>query len=373
MALVGFSFSPSAVATRADGETEPTSSEPIQTSEEIPSEPEMASSEPVSEPIEESSPELSSEPAEPSSEASEPSSETVENPAKVRYSVFYLNSANEEVADKSDVILGEKTYQHGDVQFFADSWEVGDEIRFSIKRNASYKAEGTRLYIGSYAISSVSVSFADATSQTLLPADGIYSFTAREEQDLRVVFSNDIESFTSMDLSETNWKSFFSTQNLVTIVMFLLTIFIAGGASVVITKLSKRLAKKETSDQEAATAMVTSSLDPVITEAFQKYVAPSIDKMGVQTDKNTEMLKAVSKCLILMQSDKPEDKIALAETMESLDKDNSDVAEQVKKAMQEVIDGAQRKKAEQEAAIKKVEETTASMAKKDDPGNYGQI
>lgn len=333
----------------APNSEEPISSVPEESSAETSSETETASSEPIS--------------GETPSETSEPTSE--EEPkeqARVRYSVYYINSSNEQVADKEDVILGEKTYRHGDVLFFADEWNAGDEVRFSVKRNASYKAEGTKMYIGSYGISSVSVNFADLTSQTLLPDDGIYSFVARDEQELQVVFTDEIESFTSMDLSETNWRSFFSTQNLVTIVMFLLTILIASGASVVITKLAKRLTKKESSDLSEVTSTVTSALNPIVTDAFDKYVAPSISKMGEETDKNTTMVKGLAKCIILMQSDKPEDKIALAQEMESLDKDTQSVSEQVKKAMQEVIDNNKLKKEEQEAAIKKVEETTASLS-----------
>lgn len=349
-ALIGASFAPTALSVRAEGaETE--------TSQQMPEE----SIPPVSESISEEIPSKEGASAEPASE--EPDEEPSKEVAKVRYSVFYVNADNETVQDKKDVLLGEETYLHGDVLFYADEWNVGDEVRFAVKRNASYKSDGTKLYIGSYAISSVSVSFSDSTSQTLLPTDGVYSFVARDDQNLSVVFSNDIEPFTSMDLSETNWKSFFSTQNLVTIVMFLLTLLVASGASVVITKLAKRLAKKESSDAKEIASMVTTAVDPVVTQAFNKYVAPSISKMGDETDKNTAMIKGLAKCIILMQSDKPEDKIALATEMETLDKDTQGVSEQVKKAMQEVIDSTQKKKAEQQEAIKKVEEATASLRK----------
>ena len=291
--------------------------------------------------------------AEPSQE---PSSEVASEAAKETYS-YSINDAKIGYRDSEDVSYAVGDVAIGDYYLSAYGWNEEDsyDVVMTVKGNVTTKLSDKVLYLYEYKATSVvwngeALSVNDDKTYTLKKpsAPGAY--------DLEINFTKTLIS-NPTDLSSVNWSSLFTVQNLMTIGSWV--VIVVG--ILVLYGINRRYKKRGSTTLDEVKKSLNSEIENVcgkeMSEALSNLLNASIkptfeaiDSKLSTVDNNSVVLM---RCLLAMQENTPESRLAVTKLLTELDTSEDKQAEQVRKLIEEEIT---KRDAEKEERAKALEE-----------------
>ncbi len=313
----------------------------------IPSATSVARAEGEAEPVSESS-----------SIASEPVSEETKSESAESISYAYvINDAKIGYRDSEDVSYASGDHTIGDYYLSAEGWGEGDsyDVVMTVKGNVSTKLEDKVLYLYEYRATSV------VWNGESLTVNGDKTYTLKKPSapgayDLEINFTKTLIS-NPTDLSSVNWSSLFTVQNLMTIGSWVVIVI----GILVIYALNRRYKKRGSTTLDE----VKKSLNSEIENVCGKEMAASLSNLMDGTIKTTfeainSKLETVNgnsivlmRCLLAMQENTPESRLAVTKLLTELDTSADSQAEEVRKLIEEEIT---KRDAEKEERAKALEE-----------------
>lgn len=262
----------------------------------------------------------------------------------------------------------EESYAEGDSKIgvyylSADGWNEDDApIVMTIKGNVSTKIESKVLYIYEYRPTKVTFNGEiipqreDKTYVLERPAE-------KGEYDLSIDFTKTL-IVNPTELVSINWESLLTVQNLMTIGAWVL-LFIAIIAMYLINMRYKKRGSTTLEEvQKALGAQINDTFGEQVAkqvnDMLNAVVAPSYDAIVKKVSFVDQNVSTLIRCLLVMQENTPEARLAVTEYLAQLDKSNDEQAEQVRQLIQNEMDKykaeQEAKKAKEQAQLKAVEE-----------------
>lgn len=288
------------------------------------------------------------------SSSEEESSPSIEAPATYEYRVM---EATIGYRDSEDVSYAKGDSRIGDYYLSADGWNDGDEyaITMTVSGNVTTKLVDKIVYIYEYRPTLVKwcgneIQMNDDKTYTLAkPAE-------KGEYALEIDFTKTMIT-NPMDLTSINWGSLLTVQNLMTIGSW--AIIVVG--ILVLYALNRRYKKRGSTTLEEVKKSISSEIENVygvemsksINELLDKSVKvafTAIDDKLARLDSNNSTL---IRCLLVMQENTPEARLAVTKYLSELDTSKDSEAEEVKKLIEAEM---AKYKAEQEEKEKALEE-----------------
>ena len=256
--------------------------------------------------------------------------------------------------------------------FLSDfGWNEGDEydVVMNVKGNITTKLDSKIVYIYEYRPTLVRW----AGKEIAQNEDKTYTLKkpeAKGEYDLEICFTRTAVT-NPMDLTSLNWASFLTVENLmvvgswVVIVIGILVIFFWG---------QRQRKKGQTTLQEVKTSLqnqienvygttVSKQLGDLF-EVTVKKIFSSIDAKLSKIDDNNAILV---RCLLLMQEDTPEARLAITECLTKLDASEDQLGAKVKELIEKEIEKYKKDELDRLEAIAKVQQSNGEWAKKAEP------
>lgn len=238
----------------------------------------------------------------------------------------------------------------------ADGWnEEAEPITMTIKGNVTTKLESKIVYIYEYKPTTVLWNGAEIKPNS----EKIYELAKPAEPgdyDLTIYFTKEIIT-NPMDLTSINWASFFTVQNLMTVLAWV--VILAGIITLYFVNAHYKKKGSTTLDD------VKKYVNGVVADQCGQGVASSVSKaleriIGVGLENIDAKLAKVDnnnatlvRCLLLMQEDTPQARLAIIECLSKLDVSQDGKANEVAQMIKAEMD---KYKAEQEAREKALEE-----------------
>lgn len=305
--------------------------------------------------------EISSEPIEEiSSEEKAPEEKSKEEPAKDEI-VYVIKNAFIGYRDDETASYAEGDSKIGSYFLSADGWKESDTapIVMTIKGNVTTKLVDKIVYIYEYKPTKVvwnafEVKVSDDKTYTLKkPAE-------KGEYDLAIYFTKTIIT-SPVDLVGINWASFLTVPNLMTIGSW--AILVVG--ILVLYAINQRYKKRNSTTLQEVKTTLTNKVDELfgkeMAEQFNNLlnavIAPTFSAIDSKLTKQDNNMATLVRCLLLMQENTPEARLAITKCLSELDTAADGKADEVKKLIEAEM---AKYKAEEEArakALKEAEET----------------
>lgn len=291
--------------------------------------------------------------------ASETTSETTSEsstPAPTTYE-YRVMEAIIGYRDSEDVSYAKGDSRIGSYFLSADGWNDGDtyDITMTITGNVTTKLADKVVYIYEYRPTLVKW----CGNEILMNSDKTYTLTKPTEKGdyaLEINFTKTMIT-NPMDLTSINWSSLLTVQNLMTIgswVVIIVGILILYG-------LNRRYKKRGSTTLEEVKKSISSEIENVygvemaksinsLLDTSVKAAFTAIDEKLSKLDNNNATLV---RCLLVMQENTPEARLAITKYLSELDTAEDSKAEEVKKLIEAEME---KYKAEQEAKEKALEE-----------------
>jgi len=353
-----------AVELKAGGDESSLVSEaPIESSEE----PVESSEEPV-----ESSEEAPTQSSEEKSEAQPASSEapkseepakseaTEEEPAPAHEYKYRIKEAHIEFRDSETASYAVGDAKIGSYFLSADGWNEDDApIYMTVKGNVTTKLETKIVYIYEYKPTSVVWN----GKEVKMGSDKTYELAKPEkegEYDLAIYFTKTL-IVNPMDLTSINWASFLTVQNLMTIGSW--AIIVVG--ILVLYFLNRKYKMRNATSLEKVQEYLGKEVESVwgveasekMSKIFSNLVGTALNGIDKKLTKMDNNNATMIRCLLLMQENTPEARLAITECLSKLDTAEDNKAKEVSDLIKAEME---KYKAEQEAAKKALEEAKAT-------------
>lgn len=291
--------------------------------------------------------------------ASETTSETTSEsstPATTTYE-YRVMEAVIGYRDSEDVSYAKGDSRIGSYFLSADGWNEGDtyDITMTITGNVTTKLADKVVYIYEYRPTLVKW----CGNEISMNGDKTYTLakpTEKGDYALEINFTKTMIT-NPMDLTSINWSSLLTVQNLMTIgswVVIIVGILILYG-------LNRRYKKRGSTTLEEVKKSISSEIENVygvemaksinsLLDTSVKAAFTAIDEKLSKLDNNNATLV---RCLLVMQENTPEARLAVTKYLSELDTAEDSKAEEVKKLIEAEME---KYKADQEAKEKALEE-----------------
>lgn len=259
--------------------------------------------------------------------------------------------------DSEDVSYAKGDSRIGSYFLSADGWNEGDtyDITMTITGNVTTKLADKVVYIYEYRPTLVKW----CGNEISMNSDKTYTLTKPTEKGdyaLEINFTKTMIT-NPMDLTSINWSSLLTVQNLMTIgswVVIIVGILILYG-------LNRRYKKRGSTTLEEVKKSISSEIENVygvemaksinsLLDTSVKAAFTAIDEKLSKLDNNNATLV---RCLLVMQENTPEARLAVTKYLSELDTAEDSKAEEVKKLIEAEME---KYKADQEAKEKALEE-----------------
>lgn len=259
--------------------------------------------------------------------------------------------------DSEDVSYAKGDSRIGSYFLSADGWNEGDtyDITMTITGNVTTKLAEKVVYIYEYRPTLVKW----CGNEILMNGDKTYTLakpTEKGDYALEINFTKTMIT-NPMDLTSINWSSLLTVQNLMTIgswVVIIVGILILYG-------LNRRYKKRGSTTLEEVKKSISSEIENVygvemaksinsLLDTSVKAAFTAIDEKLSKLDNNNATLV---RCLLVMQENTPEARLAVTKYLSELDTAEDSKAEEVKKLIEAEME---KYKVEQEAKEKALEE-----------------
>ena len=290
---------------------------------------------------------------------SEASSESIEDEI-----VYRIGEAQISYRDSDDVAYTPDNGSIGSYFLSADGWsEDGFEpIVMTIQGNLSTKLQDKIVYLYEYR-----PTYVKFNGLEIEPEDNKTYLLEKPEApgtyDLEIGFTREM-IVNPVDLTNVNWASLFTVENMMTILSWL--VIVVG--ILVIYALNRRYKKQGQTTLQEVETLLSNKIESVwgkeaatkITDLLDTSVKPvfsAVDEKLSKVDSNQAVLV---RCLLLMQENTPQARLAITECLSKLDVSEDNKAEEVKKLIEEEI---AKYKSEAEAKEKALEEAKKETEK----------
>ena len=256
--------------------------------------------------------------------------------------------------------------------FLSDfGWNEGDEydVVMNVKGNITTKLDSKIVYIYEYRPTLVRW----AGKEIAQNEDKTYTLKkpeAKGEYDLEICFTRTAVT-NPMDLTSLNWASFLTVENLmvvgswVVIVIGILVIFFWGQHQR--KKGQTTLQEVKASLQNQIETVYGTTVAKQLGDLFEgtvKKIFTAIDSKLSKIDDNNAILV---RCLLLMQEDTPEARLAITECLTKLDASEDELGSKVKELIEKEIEKYKKDELDRLEAIAKVQQSNGEWAKKAEP------
>lgn len=259
--------------------------------------------------------------------------------------------------DSEDVSYAKGDSRIGSYFLSADGWNDGDtyDITMTITGNVTTKLADKVVYIYEYRPTLVKW----CGNEISMNGDKTYTLAKPTEKGDYVLEINFTKTMITnpMDLTSINWSSLLTVQNLMTIgswVVIIVGILILYG-------LNRRYKKRGSTTLEEVKKSISSEIENVygvemaksinsLLDTSVKAAFTAIDEKLSKLDNNNATLV---RCLLVMQENTPEARLAVTKYLSELDTAEDSKAEEVKRLIEEEME---KYKADQEAKEKALEE-----------------
>ena len=293
------------------------------------------------------------------------SSEETSTEAKASYA-YVINDAKIGYRDTEDVSYAAGDASIGDYYLSADGWGDADDynVVMTVKGNITTKLSDKVLYLYEYRATAViwngeALTVNDDKTYTLKKpsAPGAY--------DLEIDFTKTLIS-NPTDLSSVNWSSLFTVQNLMTIGSWVVIVI----GILVIYALNRRYKKRGSTTLDEVKSSLSSEIENVcgkeMSDALSKLMNgtikttfEAIDSKLSTVDNNSAVLM---RCLLAMQENTPESRLAVTKLLTELDTSEDKQAEQVRKLIEEEITKRDAEKEERAKALEEAKKANNAWA-----------
>ena len=268
--------------------------------------------------------------------------------------IRYRNSESESFAEGDHTI--------GSYYLSADGWSEDDDepIRMTVKGAVTTKLDSKILYIYEYRVTSVYWN-GEKVSQSEDKTYALQKPSERGEYDLSIDFTK-TPIINPMELTQIDWTSFITLPNIMTILSW---VILVAGVFVLYFLNRKYKARNATTLDEVKTQLskeieeqfgeqVGKQISDLLNNVVSKSYSELVNKVSVVDDNMTTLIR----CLLIMQENTPEARLAVTEYLAKLNSANDDASAQVKLLIQNEMD---KYKAEEEAKKAKAEERAKAI------------
>ena len=243
--------------------------------------------------------------------------------------------------------------EHGKITVDKKEGEVGDVITLTVEHDLFY-------VIDFVAVNGVNLVEDENTTgkYTFALAEGENVITAgiKIDEELLGEFSTMIEQFSNKD-----WTHFFSVENVITVVSFLLN----GGILISVIRYfikDKRLeAKLEKWVSENLNKILPDATKEVVLQTIREFITPVFAQIQAENANMEEALTVFSRCLALAQENTPEAKIAITQELSSLKLSDQTAISAVEARLKAFIEEEQQKYADLVAKLDAIHDTNTAI------------
>ena len=296
--------------------------------------------------------------------SNEISSEEIIEPVEEPAYKYLIKDAYIGYRDSEEAQYTKGDYKIGNYFLSAEGWnDESDPIIMTISGNITTKLESKVVYIYEYRPTSVIwngkeiVRNEDKTYTLEKPlAEGAYDLTINFT---KTVITNPV------DLTNLNWASLLTVQNLMTIgswviiVIGMLVIFFVSrnGKKYTLSSVQKNLSSKiEESFGKDVSEKITNLLNDTVKPIFDTLN----DKLAKIDNNNATLVR----CLLLMQEDTPESRLAITKCLSELDTSKDDKANEIAKMIEAEIAKYKKESEERQKALEEAEKLNGEWQEK---------
>lgn len=235
--------------------------------------------------------------------------------------------------------------QYGDVIVDKESGNVGDIVTVYAKPYSLFK------------LKSITVN----GTALVANADGIYTFTMIEgENKVSAEFEisqSEVSYILGLieDAKNGNLEDIFSLKNLLTLISWVISLFMGSGFCITLLKSKKIKAQTAQEISEAVDAATKSEVAKGISAFLSEQFGPSFDALSTSINDISETCQSMARCMVLGQENTPEARLAIIQELSSKSKKAESLADEVKKIVHAEMADAEKAKQDKLDLIEELE------------------
>ena len=241
--------------------------------------------------------------------------------------------------------------------------KIGDVITFAVYGNPSFNLDGSRLTVFKYKVTEVLINTTIVTAK-----EGIYSFTIEKDIPSYVIEAkfDEFDNLKVTDLSTINWAGFFTVDNILNLLTWVMMLFLSSGfiISIIRSKKYKQITQQQI--VETVTSVVDKVLDSKVKDYLDKTMVPVMNAYNLNISDISKTMTTLLKCFTLSQEDTPEARLAIADELTKLKNSDAETTEKVKKIVNEAIAERDAKQEANKQAIQDAREATNGIKTSED-------
>lgn len=251
----------------------------------------------------------------------------------------------------------------GDVVFDVEEGNVGDVVTAYVKADFLFS------------VSSVQVN----GTALELTKDGIYTFELIEGDNVfSVEFTVDNEKLAEVlalveNVKQNGISSLFTMSNLLNLIQWIITALLSSGFLFTLIKTKKLKAKTVEEVYSAASKAIQDVNATTMKEFLNVTVEKTLEVVNEKIGGLDECMKVLCRCFILMQDDKPENKLAIVEELTNLANNDEALTKKIKEVLNQEKMQLEQRIVERNEAIKELKENNEKLIVDNSGDSYGQL
>lgn len=251
----------------------------------------------------------------------------------------------------------------GDVVFDVEEGNVGDVVTAYVKADFLFS------------VSSVQVN----GTALELTKDGIYTFELVEGDNVfSVVFTVDNEKLAEVlalveNVKQNGISSLFTMSNLLNLIQWIITTLLGSGFLFTLIRTKKLKAKTVEEVYSAASKAINDVNATTMKEFLNVTVEKTLEVVNTKIGGLDECMKVLCRCFILMQDDKPENKLAIVEELTNLANNDEALTKKIKEVLNQEKMQLEQRIIERNEAIKELKENNEKLIVDNSGDSYGQL
>lgn len=282
--------------------------------------------------------------------------------------VYVVKEAYIGFRDNETDSYGKGNSEIGSYFLSKDGWKEEDNepIVMTIEGNVKTRLDSKIVYI--YEYKPTLVKFAGEPISK--GEDKTYKLekpTQKGEYDLEIYFTKTLIT-SPVDVLDLNWKSLLTTQNLLTFGSWALLVVVCA----ILFFLTRKYKSRGTTTVQEAVAQVKKVVSDefgekagdAVTDILNRVISPAFGAIDKKLEKVDGNIGIMLRCLLVMQEDTPEARLAVTKYLSELDTSKDELSAQVKEIIEREIAKRDAEKKAREEAIKEAEEKAEKWAEK---------
>lgn len=235
--------------------------------------------------------------------------------------------------------------EHGDVIVSSDEGNVGDVVTISVEPHMFYLVEAV---------------YANGT-QILTNEDGLYQFALVEGENTVnakfVINSEALETIVELVEKGKNegFETLFQPKNLIILITAFISLIGVSGLLVAVSKLKKAVPH--------ADELAAQEVKNIVPKTIEDYFKPILDGLYNAALETKEISKTMARCMVLMQENTPEARLAIIDELTKVQNSNEEIANQVVTAINTAIEKAKELQNEKIKALNELEQANNNLLK----------